>query len=87
MLSLYPRPGTQNSANNSCILLEKSSSREEGRVKVEGNRQDVEGEEDGALPKGEREGRDGFGSTLHGRNGLAHLRLFNFWKFIFGVGN
>ena len=87
MFGLYPRSGTQNFANNSCIVLEDSSSREKGRVKIKGNGEDVEGEEDGALPKGEREGGDCFSSTLHGRNGLAHLRLFNVGEFIFGVGN
>ena len=75
MFGLYPRSGAQNFANNSCIVLEDSSSREKCRVKIERNGEDVEGEEDGALPKGEREGGDCFGSTLHGRDG--HLSSFS----------
>ena len=55
MFGLYPRSGAQNFANNSCIVLEDSSSREKCRVKIKRNGEDVEGEEDGALPKGERE--------------------------------
>ena len=43
MLGLYPRSWTQNSANNSCVLMEKSGSRKEGRVEIERNRKDVEG--------------------------------------------
>ena len=83
MFGLYPRSGAQNFANNS----EDSSSREKCRVKIKRNGEDVEGEKDGALRKGEREGGDGFGSTLHGRDGLAHLRVFNVGEFIFGVGD
>ena len=51
MFGLYPRSGTQNFANNSCIVLEDSSSGEKCRVKIKRNGEDVEGEEDGALPK------------------------------------
>ena len=87
MFSLYPGTGAQYFANNSYIVLEDRSSREKSRVKIERNGKDIEGEEDGAFPKGEREGGDSFGSTLHGRDGLAHLRVFNIGEFIFGIGN
>ena len=84
MLGLYPRSRAQDFANNACVL-KKSGSGKKGRMEIKRNRKNVEGEENGALPKGEREGRDSFSATLHGGDGFAHLRLFNVRKFIFSV--
>ena len=54
MLGLYPRSRAQDFANNACVL-KKSGSGKKGRMEIKRNRKNVEGEENGALPKGERE--------------------------------
>ena len=52
-------------------------------MKIKRDRENIEGEENGPLPKRKRKGGYSLSTMFHGGNGFTHLRLFYVRKLVF----